>query len=138
MAWAVEREITSGTSATTFSPNQDCTNAQILTFLWRACGKPAPTINNPFTNAIPDAYLQAAVWAYEQGMVSGSTFNANQPCTRAMAVTYIWQASGSPAADGSGFADVPAGAGYAQAVAWAVENGVTSGTSNTAFSPDNV
>lgn len=139
VAWAVEKEITSGTSDTTFSPNQDCTNAQILTFLWRACGKPAPEIDNPFTNSIPDAYMQAAVWAYEQGMVSGSTFDTNQPCTRAMAVTYLWQAAGSPAVEEKGiFADVPAGADYAQAVAWAVDNGVTSGTSNSTFSPDNV
>ena len=139
VAWAVEKEITTGTSATTFSPKQDCTNAQILTFLWRACGKPEPGIDNPFTNTFSDAYLQAAIWAYEQGMVSGETFGASQPCTRAMAVTYIWQACGSPAPEAAAnFTDVPADAAYAQAVAWAVEQGVTTGTSDTTFSPDGI
>ena len=139
MAWAVENEITTGTSDTAFSPKQDCTNAQILTFLWRACGKPEPTIDNPFTNKISDTYLQAAVWAYEKGMVSGDTFDASELCTRAMAMTYIWQSAGSPApGEAAAFTDVPADAAYAQAVAWAVEQDVTTGTSQTEFSPDGV
>ena len=139
VAWAVENEITTGTSDTAFSPKQDCTNAQILTFLWRACSKPEPTIDNPFTNKISDTYLQAAVWAYEKGMVSGDTFDASELCTRAMAMTYIWQSAGSPApGESAAFTDVPADAAYAQAVAWAVEQDVTTGTSQTEFSPDGV
>lgn len=138
VAWAVEKGITSGTTSTTFSPEDECTNAQILTFIWRAYGKPEPTIDNPFTNSIPEAYTKAAVWAYEKGMVSGTTFDVDKPCTRAMAVTYLWQAAGSPEAPAASFTDVLADAAYAQAVSWAVEQKITTGTSTTAFSPEDV
>ncbi|MCI8304632.1 MAG: hypothetical protein HFF52_08400 [Lawsonibacter sp.] len=137
--WAVEKGITAGTSATTFSPNADCTTAQILSFLWRASGSPKPTGSNPFSDVESgDWYADAAVWAYEKGMVSGGTFSGNTLCTRSMAVTYMWKAAGSPSAKASSFTDVPAGAEYAGAVAWAVEQGVTAGTSDTTFSPDSV
>ena len=137
--WAVEKGITAGTSATTFSPNQNCTVAQILTFLWRANGSPKPTGNNPFSDVKSgDYYADAATWAYEKGMVSGGIFGGNTPCTRSMAVTYMWKAAGSPSAKEAGFTDVLVGAEYAQAVAWAVEQGVTAGTSATTFSPDSV
>ena len=137
--WAVEKGITAGTSATTFSPNTDCSVAQILTFLWRANGSPKPSGSNPFSDVKSgDYYAEAAVWAYEKGMVSGSTFGGNTPCTRSMAVTYMWKAAGSPNAGKSGFTDVPANANYAGAVAWAVEQGMTAGTSASTFSPDNV
>lgn len=137
--WAVEEEITNGTTATTFSPNQNCTVAHILTFLWRASGSPEPTKDNPFTDVKDgDWFADAAVWASEKGMVTGDTFNPNAPCTRSMAVTYMWQAAGSPEAEAASFTDVPASADYAKAVAWAVENGVTDGTSPTTFSPDTV
>ena len=141
VAWAVEKGITTGTAPDFFSPGQDCSNAQILTFLWRAYGEPEPTIINPFTNDIPDAYKKAAIWAYEKGMVSEKVFDTHQPCTRAMAVTYIWQAAESPApAASAGFTDVPADAAYAQAVAWAVEKQVTTGTdpAGTMFSPEDI
>ena len=136
--WAAYMRIANGTGNGNFSPNQTCTNAQILTFIWRAEGKPEPTIANPFTNAIPDAYAKAAVWAYEKGMVSGTTFDADKPCTRAMAVTYLWQIEGSP--DYSeyktiDFSDVSASASYAKAVLWAV-GWITNGTSDTTFSPE--
>lgn len=149
--WAVSYGITKGTSTTTFSPGQGCTNAQILTFLWRRNGEPEPTIANPFTNAIPDAYTKAAIWAYEMGMVSGTTFEADVPCTRAMTVTYLWIDNGRPecqldASEGeiryadsqltARFTDVPASAPYREAVAWAIDWGVTNGTSETTFSPD--
>lgn len=136
--WAVEKKITSGTSATTFSPNSTCTNAQILAFLYRANGSPEPTISNSFADIkTTDYYYKAALWAAEKGMVSGSTFGANTPCTRAATVEYMWKAAGSPAAAYDGkFDDVPASADYAQAVAWAVENNVTAGTSKTTFGPD--
>ncbi|MBD5162718.1 MAG: S-layer homology domain-containing protein [Oscillibacter sp.] len=140
VTWALENGITTGATPTTFSPGQNCTNAQILTFLWRAYGEPEPVIANPFTNSIQEAYAKAAVWAYEKGMVSGTAFDADRPCTRAMAVTYMWQAAGSPAAPAASFTDVPAGSSYAPAVAWAVEEGITRGTNpeGTMFSPDEI
>ena len=120
-------------------PNQNCTTAQILIFLWRANGSPKPTAVNPFTDVkIDDYYADAAVWAYEKGMVSGSTFGGNTHCTRSMAVTYMWKAAGSPSAKAASFTDVPANADYAQAVAWAAEQGVTAGISATTFSPDSI
>ena len=139
VSWAVEQGITSGTSKTTFSPSQNCTVAQILTFLWRSNGSPKPTGSIPFSDVkSSDYYADAAAWAYEKGMVSGGTFGGNTPCTRSMAVTYMWKAAGSPSAGTASFTDVPSGADYAQAVAWAVEKGVTSGTSSTTFSPDSI
>ena len=135
--WAVEKNITSGTSATTFSPSATCSKAQILTFLWRANGSPDPTAENPFTDVkTTDYFYKAALWAAEKGLVSGSTFGANTDCTRAMTMEYMWKAAGSPAASYNGkFNDVPASADYAQAVAWAVEKNITSGTGDGNFSP---
>lgn len=246
VVWAVNKKITAGTSKTTFSPNANCTVAQILTFLWRANGSPKVSGSNPFSDVkSSDYYYDAALWAYEKGIVSGSTFGGDKPCTRSMAVTYMWKAEGSPFAKsaypdfeigrtgklggylGSGrdvvipdgvtmigmdafwynesltsvtipssvttidgdtfegckkltdvyykgseaqweainydpnnntlskatihynskmpepsvktnFIDVPATADYALPVAWAVEKGITSGTSATTFSPDSV
>lgn len=238
--WAVDKKITAGTSTTTFSPNQNCTVAQILTFLYRAYGSPRVSGSNPFSDVkSSDYYYNAALWAAEKGMISGSTFGGDRPCTRSMAVTYMWKAasaanleadfainngylsqytgSGSDVVipnsvtticfsscyddsltsvtipssvteieggaffdhgsllnvyyEGSeaqwkainfefsdelskatihynskmpqqpadtGFTDVPATVDYAQAVKWAVDKGVTSGTSATTFSPDNI
>ena len=130
--------VTSGTSATTFSPGNTCTTAEILTFLWRASGSPAPVGTNPFSDvAESDFSYQAALWAYENGLVSGTALQGSAPCTRADTVTYLWKLAGSPAAPAASFTDVPAGADYAPAVAWAVDQGVTSGTGEGAFSPDN-
>lgn len=128
--WAVEQNITSGTSATTFSPSDTCTVRQILTFLWRSAGKPGGAAEG-------QSELDAAVaWAIAQGILPAGA-DAGAPCTRASAVTYMWKAAGSPApARAAAFDDVPAGAAYAQAVSWAVERGVTRGTSDTAFSPN--
>ena len=135
--WAVEKNITTGKTANTFAPGEKCTNGQILIFLWRASGSPEPTIDNPFTDSIPASFQKAAVWAYEKGLVSGVVFGASTPCTRAVTVTYLWKAADSPeSSENASCADVPANAEYAQAVAWAVENGVTSGTGNGQFSPD--
>ena len=135
--WAVDKGITSGTSATTFSPDTTCTTAQILTFLWRANGSPAASGGNPFSDVPADAYYyQAALWAGEKGLISGSVFNGDTPCTRAATVTYLWKLAGQPSVGASGFTDVPAGSDYAQPVASAVEEGITTGTSATAFSPD--
>lgn len=137
VTWAVGREITNGTTPTTFSPERKCTTGHILTFLWRAGGAPEPTIENPFTDVDSDRfYSKAAIWAYEQGLVEGDAFGGKDPCTRGEAVTYLWKLAGSPEAGDSGFSDVPPGADYADAVAWAVERGITEGTSDTTFGPD--
>ena len=98
--WAVDKMITAGTSATTFSPNQNCTVAQIVSFLYRAYGSPNVNVSNPFSDVkSSDYYYDAARWAYEKGIVTGSTFGGNRPCTRAMAVDYMWKAAGGPYAD---------------------------------------
>lgn len=134
VAWAVGRGIVAGTGGGMFSPNAPCTRTQILAFLWRAVGSPA-------AGPLPDgatvpAWAEGAVrWAYGAGVVTDGT-DLSAPCTRADAVEYMWRAAGSPAASGAAFADVPTDSGYAQAVAWAVRSGVTSGTGDGMFSPD--
>jgi len=142
--WAVEKGVTTGTSATTFSPDADCTRAQIVTFLWRAMGSPEPTAaENPFVDVKPEDYFYKAVlWAVEKGITNGTsatTFSPNDSCTRAQTVTFLWRAEGSPEPKQAvnPFADVPADAYYTKAVLWAVEKGVTTGTSATTFSPEN-
>lgn len=137
--WAVENGITNGTTETTFSPNTTCSNAHILTFLWRAAGSPVVEAENTFTDVTEDAYYyQAALWAKSKGMVSGSIFAPNAPCNRASTVKFIWQAAGSPhVTANTAFTDVSANADYAMAVAWALENGVTKGTTETTFTPAN-
>ena len=139
--WAVAEGITKGTSDTTFGPDVSCTRAQMVTFLWRAAGSPEPTTaNNPFTDVQAGSYYYDAVlWAVEQGITSGTsatTFAPDAVCTRAQTVTFLYRAAGSPAVSGGSFADVSADAYYADAVAWAVSEGVTVGTSDTTFSPD--
>ena len=140
--WAVEKGITTGTSATTFSPNASCTRAQIVTFLWRASGSPEPkTASNPFTDVAANAYYRKAVlWAVENGITTGTsatTFSPNAPCTRAQGVTFLWRANGSKAASAAAsFTDVASDAYYAPAVAWAAEQNVTGGVGNGLFSPD--
>lgn len=139
VSWAVENGITSGTSATTFSPDDTCTRAQILTFLWRAAGAPMPAKENPFTDVkSSDYYYYAAVWANEMKMVTGKSFNGDTSCTREDTVIYLWKNAGTPFASNttSAFSDVKAGTQCENAVLWAVENGITSGTSETTFSPD--
>ena len=136
--WAVKQKITSGTTDRTFSPYQTCTTAQILTFLWRAAGSPEPAGENPFTDVDESAYYcKAALWAAEQGLISGTRLQGGSPCTRAQTVTYLWKLAGSPAADGAAFTDVPAGTDQAQAAAWAMDKGVTNGTTAATFAPDN-
>ena len=136
VAWAVQEGITSGTSATTFSPDQTCTTAQILTFLWRSQNQPKPTIQNPYSDVkSSDYYYKAALWAHEKGLVNGTKFNGSTSCTRSATVTYLWKLAGSPSAPAANFTDVPSNASYAKAVAWAVSEGITSGTSATTFGP---
>ncbi|WP_312634754.1 DUF3783 domain-containing protein [Oscillibacter sp.] len=138
--WAVEQGITAGNSATTFAPGQNCTRAQIVTFLWRASGSPVPTASeNPFTDVSENAYYYHAVlWAVEKGITSGfsaTTFAPNAVSNRAQVVTFLWRAEGSPAVSGAVFSDVSADAYYAQAVTWAMDRGIASGRSNGQFVP---
>lgn len=139
--WAMMNDITSGTSMSLFSPDMSCTRAQMVTFLWRAAGEPAPqSTDHPFADLQPDAYYYNAVlWAVEQGITGGtspSAFSPNVSCTRSQAVTFLYRYAGMPlVGDVSSFEDVPNHAYYADAVTWAVENEVTSGTSATTFNP---
>lgn len=146
--WAVKNGITSGTSETTFGPNDNCTRAQIVTFLWRAAGSPEPESLSNFADVSTDSYYAKAVaWAVEQGITKGTsdtTFSPNATCTRAQAMTFIYR---SEQAQGGGmqgawmflnpFSDVDLENYYGEAVMWAVANGVTNGTSDTTFSPNN-
>ena len=136
VAWAVEAGITNGTTQTTFSPAQPCTHGQILTFLWRAAGRPEPSVENPFTDVTASHYYyQAALWAYENGLVEGDVFGASELCSRSMAVTYLWRLDGAPLGAVPVFVDIPWDAPYVQAVAWAVRTGVTSGSGGSNFAP---
>lgn len=135
--WAIDKNITKGTSANTFSPNKICTTGEILTFLWKAKNAPEPSISNPFSDVKEsNYYYKAALWAYENGLVSGSIFEANNPCTRSMTVDFLWKLAGSPSASKSSFSDIPDNANYAEAVNWAVNEKITSGTNNNIFSPN--
>lgn len=142
--WAVSQEITSGLTSTTFGPDQSCTRAQAVTFLYRAAGEPDVTgAENPFTDvSSSDYYYNAVLWAVAQGITSGTTattFSPNDTCTRSQIVTFLYRQAGQPAVSGSaGFADVSSGEYYASAVAWAVNEEITSGTSDTTFAPNNV
>lgn len=141
VTWAVEKGITAGTSATTFSPNDSCTRAQIVTFLWRAAGSPNASTNSPFTDVPVDSYYYDAVmWAVEQGITSGTsatTFSPDATCTRAQAVTFLYRYEKSPTvSETNNFVDVDTDAYYADAVQWAVGKNVTAGTSATTFSPN--
>ena len=141
VAWAVENKITSGASATTFAPNATCTRAQMVTFLWRAAGSPEPAgTASAFTDvSASDYFAKAVAWAVEQNITTGTsstTFSPKATVSRAQAVTFLWRAAGAPVAEGTNaFADVASGAYYAPAVQWAVNAGVTSGVSSTAFAP---
>ena len=141
--WAVSQGITAGTSGTTFSPEASCTRAQVVTFLWRAAGSPVVTDAMDFTDVPADAYYAEAVrWAVSQGITAGTsatTFSPEAICTRGQIVTFLWRAAGSPVVtDAMGFTDVPAGAYYAEAVRWAVSQGITAGASATTFSSESI
>ena len=148
--WAAETGVTNGTSSSTFSPDAPCTRAQLAAFLWRAAGEPEPALTEQqfMDVADPGAYYYKAVqWAAEKDMWGFGTFDPHVACARLDAVFFLWRAAGSPEMEGAfPFVDVPFGDGdehgqpiywYAdQAVLWAVENGITSGTTETTFSPD--
>lgn len=138
--WAVANGVTNGSTVTTFSPNTAVSRAQMVTFLWRAHGSPKATGANPFTDvSTSDYYYDAVLWAVANGVTNGTsatTFSPDMAVTRAQAVTFQWRAAGSPVVSGSSFGDVAADAYYADAVTWAVANGITNGTGGNTFSPD--
>lgn len=141
--WAVETGVTAGIGDGLFGPNNSCTRAEAVTFLWRAKGSPAPQSQaNPFRD-VPQGkyYTDAVLWAVENNIVYGVSpdrFNPQGVCNRGEIVTFLWRAEGSPAAAGTaGFTDVAAGRFYSQSVAWAVENRITAGIGDGKFGPGN-
>ena len=140
--WMLKREVTQGTTETTFGPNLNCTRAQIVTFLWRAAGSPAPKGTVSFADVSAGSYYAKAVaWAIENGITGGTgdgLFSPDAACTRAQSAAFLYRAAGSPAVNGSaGFSDVAADAYYAQAVAWAKEHGITDGIGGGLFGSAN-
>ena len=139
--WAVKNGITTGVGNDLFAPEQPCTRAQIVTFLWRAAGSPEPKSMSSFSDVSTDSYYAKAVaWAVENGITTGTgdgKFSPDATCTRAQSVTFLYRAMGTAPTTVNGFTDVAADSFCADAVAWAVENGVTNGTSASAFSPSN-
>ncbi len=141
VSWAAKNGIANGATETEFWPQEICTRGQIVTFLWRAAGCPAPAAAAPFTDLRAGAYYSDAVaWAAENGITNGMTateFWPDAPCTRGQIVTFLWRANGKAKAEApAAFADVAPNAFYADAVAWAAENGITTGMTDTLFAPD--
>ena len=139
--WAQEKGITGGIGNGLFGPNQPCTRAQIVTFLWRAAGSPEPKAMSSFSDVSADSYYAKAVaWAVENGITTGTgdgKFSPDATCTRAQSVTFLFRAIGKLVDSKAEFSDVLTDSYYANAVAWAVENGVTNGIGNGLFGPDN-
>ena len=139
--WAQEKGITGGIGNGLFGPNQPCTRAQIVTFLWRAAGSPEPKAMSSFSDVSADSYYAKAVaWAVENGITTGTgdgKFSPDATCTRAQSVTFLFRAIGKLVDSKAEFSDVLADSYYANAVAWAVENGVTNGIGDGLFGPDN-
>ena len=135
--WSVALGVTEGVDDYYFAPEQTCSVAEILTFLWRAKGSPEPMDYNNLS--WPDDpslyYYKPMLWAYSIGLIESTDFEPGSPCTRAMAVTYLWKLDGAKQVGNSGFTDVLLNADYAQAVAWATLHNITDGTSVTQFSP---
>ena len=138
--WAVENGITTGVGNDLFAPEQSCTRAQIVTFLWRAAGSPEPKTASSFTDVSASAYYAKAVaWAVENGITNGmteTTFAPDATCTRGQSVTFLYRALKGTASGSTNFTDVKSDAFYTDAINWAAANNVTNGTSNTTFSPN--
>ena len=143
--WATTQTppITSGTTPTTFAPNKNCSRAEVVQFLWNAAGQPVETgVENPFTDVKDtDWFYNAVMWAVKNNITKGTTpttFAPSKTCTRCEVVQFVWNTKGQPAGSGdiSKFTDVPADSWYAAALSWAIEKGVTSGTTPTTFAPD--
>ena len=141
VSWAAKNGITGGIGNGLFGPNQPCTRAQIVTFLWRAAGSPEPKAMSSFADVSTDAYYAKAVaWAVENGITTGTgdgKFSPDATCTRAQSVTFLFRAIGKLVDSKAEFSDVLTASYYANAVAWAVENGVTNGIGDGLFGPDN-
>ena len=140
--WAVKNGITTGVGNDLFAPEQPCTRAQIVTFLWRAAGSPEPKgAASGMTDVVSGSYYEKAVaWAIENGITTGtttSTFSPDATCTRAQAVTFLARALKAKAASAAEFSDVPTNSYFADAVAWAAANGVTEGIGGGLFGSDN-
>ena len=140
--WAVGKGITSGTSATTFSPYNSCTRGQVMAFLYKAMGSPEVSSSNPFTDVKEsDYFYKPVLWAVSQGITSGTsatTFSPYNPCTRAQVMSFLYKAMGSPEVSGSNpFTDVKESDYFYKPVLWAVSRGITNGTSATTFGPYN-
>ena len=142
--WAVSYGITAGVGNERFAPNDPCTRAQVVTFLWRAAGEPEPVSgNNPFKDVkASDYYYKAVLWAVENGITAGTSankFSPTAPCTRAQVVSFLWRAAGEPDPfhGYNPFTDVKPSDYYSTAVMWAVENRITAGMTNTTFAPGN-
>ena len=139
--WAQEKGITGGIGNGLFGPNQPCTRGQIVTFLWRAAGSPEPKAMSSFADVSTDAYYAKAVaWAVENGITTGTgdgKFSPDATCTRAQSVTFLFRAIGKLVDSKAEFSDVLTDSYYANAVAWAVENGITNGIGDGLFGPDN-
>ena len=137
--WAQKKEITGGIGDGLFGPNQPCTRAQIVTFLWRAAGAPVVNYAMDLTDVPSDAYYAEAVrWALSQGITTGTAdgrFAPDATCTRAQGMTFLFRASKASADGAPAFSDVAADAYYAEAVKWATDNGITNGTTSSTFSP---
>lgn len=133
--WAVENKITYGVGGGKFDPYADCSQIQILTMLWRAVGEPSSNVKAPIS--VASYYKDAVNWAFEKGIIDDQ-FAPDTPCTRSLAVYYIWSAMGRPAAEASSFSDVNSSDPVAKAIDWAVAKNVTAGTGNNSFSPDKV
>lgn len=143
VTWAILEDIAEPISTTLFGPKEQCTRADVISFLWAASGRPEPALAElPFEDIPASAsYRTAVLWALEQGITSGTsatTFSPDALCTRAHALTFLWRAVGSPIADTDRivFDDVPCRKYYYESVTWAAANNITSGTSATSFSPD--
>ena len=151
VCWAIETGVAGGVSETGFVPNDSASRSQMLTFLWRSAGKPAPSEETtcPFTDVkVKSFYYKAMLWALERGItrgVSKTEFDPDGTCTRAAVVTFLWRAAGSPLPEQAEeqeeqeplpFTDLREGAYYMDAIRWAVENGITKGTAADSFSPD--
>ena len=141
VAWAVKNKVTNGVAEGLFGPDNSCTRAQIVTFLWRAAGSPEPKSMSSFSDVSADSYYAKAVaWAVENGITTGTgdgKFSPDATCTRAQSVTFLFRAIGKLVDSKAEFSDVLTDSYYANAVAWAVENGVTNGIGDGLFGPDN-
>ncbi|MGI6055356.1 MAG: S-layer homology domain-containing protein [Bilifractor sp.] len=138
--WAADKGITAGTSKTEFSPMKSCTRGQIVTFLWRYAGAPKTSLTgNPFKDVSNQYYAEAVMWAKNNNITAGTsatTFNGEQTIDRKQAITFLWRLEGSKEpSKAAGFSDIPSGKYYSKAVAWGVENNITSRHPASSYHP---